>query len=89
VRAALRRRKTLRDDGRPGRSALTALLTVLTALVGIAGVYLAAALIARGLWIVGAGVVVLWAGLLWLIARARAAAKSRKLRPVPAENGSK
>ncbi|MGA2381642.1 MAG: hypothetical protein ABSG85_20275 [Spirochaetia bacterium] len=88
VRAAQRRRKAVRDAGKPRRTLLSGLLAVLMVIVGVAGVYLAAALIVRGLWIIGAGVVALWAGLLWLIGQARGAAKARKVRPLPAENGS-
>jgi hypothetical protein len=88
VRAAQRRRRAVRDAGKPPRTFLSGLLTVLMVVVGIAGVYLAAALIVRGLWIIGAAVIAVWAGLLWLIGRARGATKVRKVRPVPAENGS-
>jgi hypothetical protein len=88
VRAARRRRRSVRDPGTPARSALSVLLAVVTWVIGLAGVYLAAALFIRGLWIVGAAVAAVWAGLLWLLARARRAVKVRKVRPVPAENGS-
>lgn len=88
VRAVQRSRKAVQDPGKPRRTFLSVLLTVLIVIVGFAGAYLAAALFVRGLWIIGAGVVVLWAGILWLMGRARGAAKTRKVRPVPAENGS-
>ena len=88
VRAARRRQKARRDAGKPGLGLLPVLLTVLLVLVGISGAYLGAALFVRGLWVVGVGVLVLWAGLLWLVGRARRAAKGRKVRRVPAENGS-
>ncbi|MGA2640121.1 MAG: hypothetical protein ABSG21_04335 [Spirochaetia bacterium] len=89
VRAAQRRRKAVRDAGKPPHTLLAGLLTTLMVVVGIAGVCLAGALMVRGIWIVGAAALALWAGLLWLLARARSAAKARKVRPVPAENGSK
>jgi hypothetical protein len=88
VRAAGRRRKTVRDPGTPAHSLLSVLLAVMMGIIGLAGVYLAAALFIRGLWIIGAADIAVWAGLLWLMARARGAAMSRKVRPVPAENGS-
>ncbi len=89
VRAARRRRKAVRDAGRTPRSFLAVLLGALAAIVGIGGAYLAAALIVRRLWMVGAADVVLSAALLWLLGRARGAAKARKVRPIPAENGTK
>ncbi len=88
VRAARRRRQAVRDAGKPVHTFLSALLGFLTAVIGVAGAYLAAALMVHGLWIVAAIVVVLWAGFLWLLGRARGAAKSRKADPVPAENGT-
>jgi len=88
VRSAQRRRKSLRDAGKPGRGLLSAVLTILLVMVGISGAYLAAALFIRGLWKFGAGAVVVWAGLLWLIGWARGAVKTRKPGQVPAENGS-
>ena len=89
VRAAVRRRSAARDPGRPRGSAASALLTALIAIVAVAGLYLAAAFLARGLWILGAGAAVVWAVLLWLLGRARGAARRRKARPVPAENRSR
>ena len=89
VRAAVRRRSAARDPGRPQGSAASALLTALIVIVAAGGLYLAAALLARGLWILGAGAAVTWAVLLWLLGRARGAARRRKARPVPAENRSR
>ena len=86
VRAARRRRKAVRDAGRPPLSVLFGSLAVV---VGVSGAYLAAALIVRRLWTVAAVVVVLSAALLWLLGRARGAAKAQKVRPIPAENGTK
>jgi drug/metabolite transporter (DMT)-like permease len=88
VRAALRRRKSVRDPGKPTHSVLSVLLAVMMGIVGFAGVYLAAALFIRRLWIIGAADIAVWVGLLWLMARARGAVMSRKVRPFPAENGS-
>jgi hypothetical protein len=88
VRAAQRSRKAARDPARPPRPFLSALITVLMAVEGITGAYLAVVLLVRGIWIFGAAEIALWAALLWLMGRARAAARKRKARPVPAENGS-
>jgi hypothetical protein len=88
VRAAQRRRKAVRDPGKPRHTPLSVLLAVMMGIVGIAGIYLAAALFIRGLWIIGAADIAIWAGLLWLMGRARGASMSRKVRPIPAENGS-
>ncbi len=89
VRAVLRSRAAARDPGRRRGSAASALLTALMVIVGLAGLYLAAALFARGIWILGAAAAAAWAGLLWLLGRARGAARNRKARPVPAENKSR
>jgi len=89
ARAILRSRSAARDPGRPNRSAGSALLTALMVIVGCSGLYLSAALLARGIWIFGAGAAVVWAGLLWLLGRARGAVRNRKARPVPAENKSR
>jgi hypothetical protein len=88
VRAARNRRRAVRDAGKPPRTFLSTLLGFLTVLVGVAGVYLSAALIVRGLWIIAAIVILLSAGFLWLLGRARGAAKGRKVSAVPAENGT-
>jgi hypothetical protein len=89
IRAGQRRRKAMREDGKPRRNALTVMLTVVIAVVATAGTYVGAALFARGLWVIGAVELVAWGGLLWVIGRARRAANSRKVRPVPAENVGK
>lgn len=89
VRSALRSRAAARDPGKQRRTFLTALLTFLMVIVGFSGAYLAAAFLARGLWIIGAVDIAAWGLLLWALGRARNAAKSPKVRTVPAENGSK
>jgi len=86
VRSVVRSRSAPRDPSRQGRSALVGIVTVLIVVVGLAGIYLAAALLARGYWILGTAALVVWAGLLWLLGRARGAARNRKARAVPAEN---
>jgi hypothetical protein len=88
VRGGIRRRKAARDSGVPRRSVLAVLLSVVMVVIGCAGLYAAAALFSRRLWIIGSADVAVWAALLWLMGRARAAAKSRKVRRIPAENGS-
>jgi hypothetical protein len=89
VRAIVRRRSAPRDPGRPRGSAASALLTTLIVIVAVAGLYLVAAVLARGMWILGALAAAAWAALLWLLGRARGAARNRKARPVPAENKSR
>jgi hypothetical protein len=89
VRAIVRRRSAARDPGRPRGSAASGLLTALTVIVAVGGLYLIAALLARRIWILGAGAAAAWAGLLWLLGRARSAARSRKARALPAENNSR
>ncbi len=89
VRGVLRGRSAARDPGRPRRSALSAVVTTLMVLVGLAGLYRAAALFARGTWILGAAAGAAWVLLLWLLGRARSALRGRKARPVPAENKSR
>jgi O-antigen/teichoic acid export membrane protein len=89
VRAIVRRRSEPRDPGRPRGSAASALLTTLIVIVAVAGLYLVAAVLARGMWILGALAAAAWAALLWLLGRARGAARNRKARPVPAENKSR
>jgi len=86
IRSAVRRRARTRESGGPRRSALSGLLTGIMVVIGAAGLYAAAALVARGAWILGVADLILWAGLLWLLGRARRAARGRKARPVPAEN---
>jgi hypothetical protein len=89
VRSVSRRRGAIRDPGRPRRTVLSALLTLLMVLVGFGGVYLGAAVLVRGLWVVGVADLAAWALLLWALGRARSAAKKPKVRSVPAENGSR
>ena len=89
VRSAVRRSATARESGRPRQSAVAVLLAVLMGVVGVAGLYAAAALAAHANWVLGALDLVVWAGLLWLMGRARRAAGSRKARPFPAENKSR
>lgn len=89
ARAFARNRWAAREPGRPRRSAGSVLLTALMVIVGCSGLYLWAALLARGIWILGVGAAVLWAGLLWLLGRARGAVRNRKARTVPAENKSR
>jgi hypothetical protein len=88
VRSARRRAASTRDPSQPSRSVVSGLLTALMVLVGLAGAWAAAALLVRGIWVLGAAAAVLWAGLLWLLGRARRAARSRKPAAVPAENWS-
>ncbi len=88
VRAARRRRSAMRDPSVPRRSVAAGLLAALMVLVGLCGAWLAAALLARGIWALGAAAVVAWILLLWVLGRARRAAKGRKPRAVPAENWS-
>ncbi|HEY9595500.1 MAG TPA: hypothetical protein VHE79_13560, partial [Spirochaetia bacterium] len=64
---------------------LTALLTALFVVVGCGGAYAAAVLFARGMWVFGAPLLVLWAGALWLFAFLRRLARRRKEGPVPAD----
>jgi hypothetical protein len=92
-RSIRRSRTTTRDPGKPRRTFLSVLLTVLMVLVGFSGAYLAAAFLARGLWIFGAADLAALGLLQWALGRARisakrGSAKNRKVRPVPAENGS-
>jgi hypothetical protein len=89
VRGFLRRRSAPRDPGRPRSSAVSGFLTGLMVIVGCAGLYFAAALLAHGTWVLGAGALVIWAGLLWLLGKARGAARGRKARAVPADNRSR
>jgi hypothetical protein len=88
VRSVQRSRTATRDPGTPRRTFISALMTVLMVLVGFGGAYLAAAFLVRGLWAFGAADLAAWGILLWLLGRARRAAKNRKVQAVPAENGS-
>jgi hypothetical protein len=90
VRGVIRRRRLSRNTPRPRASLLAAALSALATLIGIAGAYLAAALLARRLWVLGAIEVVIAALLLWGLGSLRAAVrKARKHPPVPAENRSR
>jgi hypothetical protein len=89
VRSIRRSRRTTRDPGKPRRTFVSVLLTVLMVLVGFGGAYMAAAFLVRGLWVFGAVDIAAWGLLLWALGRARSGAKNPKVRPVPAENGSK
>lgn len=88
VRSARRSRAALRDPGRPGRSFASVSITVVMVLVGFGGAYLAAAFLVRGLLVLAAVDLAAWGLLLWGLGRARHAAKNRKVRTIPAENGS-
>jgi hypothetical protein len=86
IRAALKRRTAIRDPGKPRRTALSVLLTILLTLFAFGGAYVEAALLFRGLWILGILGLLLWAGVLWALGFARRLAKGHKERPIPAEN---
>jgi len=88
TRSVLRNRTATRDPGKPRRTLLSAFLTVLMALIGFGGAYLAAVFLARSLWILVTVDLAVWVIILWGLGRVRSAAKNRKVRPVPAENGS-
>jgi hypothetical protein len=88
-RAIRRSRRATRDPGRPRRTPLSVILTFLMVVVGLAGAYLGAALLARGLLVIAAADIVVWAALLWVLGRARSAAKNPKVRTLPAENSSR
>jgi hypothetical protein len=88
VRAIVRNRKATRDPGRPGRTLLSVILAIVLVLVAVSGSYTGAVLLYRGLWNLAIPTLLVWVGLLWLLARARRALKPRKERPVPAENNS-
>jgi len=88
VRSVQRSRTATRDPGKPRRTFISVLMTVLMVPVGFGGVCLAAAFLVRGLWVFGAADLAAWGILLWVLGRARTAAKNRKVRAVPAENGS-
>jgi hypothetical protein len=67
VRRFIRLRKSPRDPGKPRRTILSVLLTVLLTIVAVAGGYVAAVLFYRGLWILAAPELVIWAGVLWAL----------------------
>ncbi len=85
ARAVVRRRRL--HAGHPGLSFLSGILTVLMTVVSFAGIYLMAVAIYRGLWIIAAVAAAITGLFLWLLGRARAAArKARKPPSIPAEN---
>ena len=88
VRRFIRLRKTARDPGKPRRTILSVFLTILLTIIAVAGVYVAAVLLYRGLWILAAPELVVWAGLLWALAYARRASTRHNERANPAENVS-
>jgi hypothetical protein len=86
VRGILRRRGRMRDPGQPRRNALTLFLGILIGAVGIAGVYAAAVLFARRLWVFALPLVTVWACLLWVLSLLRRLSRARKEPAIPAEN---
>jgi hypothetical protein len=87
TRAVVRRRRASRDAPRRPGSLLGGLLSTLATLVGIAGVYVAAALFVRGLWIIGAMAAAIAGLLAWALVSVRTAVrKAHKAPRVPAEN---
>jgi hypothetical protein len=86
ARAIIRRRRLVRDPGKPRRTALSFVLTLVLVGAVLAGGYIAAVMLTRGLWILAIPVLILWAGLVWLLAFARRRSKTQKERPVHAEN---
>jgi hypothetical protein len=88
VRRFIRLRKSPRDPGKPRRTILSVLLTVLLTIVVVAGGYVAAVLFYRGLWILAAPELVIWAGVLWALTYARRASNRHNERHNPAENVS-
>ena len=88
VRRFIRLRTSARDPGKPRRTILSVLLTIVLTIVAVAGAYAAAVLIYRGLWILAAPALGVWAGLLWALAWARRASNRHNERHNPAENVS-
>jgi len=88
VRRFIRLRASARDPGKPRRTFLSVLLTILLAIVAVAGGYVAAVLLYRGLWILAAPALVIWAGLLWALGYARRVSNRHNERRNPAENVS-
>jgi len=88
VRRFIRLRKSARDPRKPRRTILSVVLAILLTIVAAAGGYVAAVLLYRGLWILAAPALVIWAGLLWALAYARRASNRHKERQNPAENVS-
>jgi hypothetical protein len=84
------RRRAGSDEGGRRTPAVARLFTVLIALVSIAGLYSLAALLARGLWILGVFAVVVFGLLLWLLFGVRGALRKRQKPPSdPAENNGR
>ena len=77
TRAALRRRRAPRDPGRPRRGPLAALLAVLKVLLLVLGLYAAALLLIRRLWLPAIPVLLAWVALLGWIGLGRRSPKSR------------
>ena len=76
----------MRDPGKPRRTVLSFILTLVLVGAVLAGGYIAAVMLSRGLWILAIPALILWAGLVWLLAFARRRSKTQKERPVHAEN---
>jgi Flp pilus assembly protein TadB len=88
VRKAVRRRRSIRDPGKPRRSALSVGIACLILLVFCAGLYLAAVLLYRNLWILAIPALAVWAAILGLLGWAARAAKGRKAPRIPADTRS-
>ena len=86
VRAILRRRAAARDPSVPRRSTAAGFLAVLMVVVGLCGAWAAAALLVRGLWIMGSAGALAGGLLTWALGRWRNAAIARKARRLLAEN---
>jgi len=88
IRALIRRGRARRDPGHPLKLALSTALAVLIVLAALGGAYTLVVLFFRGIWFFAIPGALLWAGLLWLLARARGALNPRRQRHILAENGS-
>ena len=80
------RRRSADGPSRHGAALLAAVISVFMGGVAIVGAFTAAALLARRMWLGGGIEVVLWVFLLWLLGKARRAAKTRKAPGFSAEN---
>ncbi len=96
VRAVIRRSRLSRDPARARAPLVARLLSAVITLLSLAGLYVAAVLFARKLWIVGAVEVVVAGLLLWLLGAARRAArrprrepKVRKAPTIPADTSGR
>ncbi len=93
VRAGVRRRRLPPDPAHPRVSPVSRLLSVLITVVTLAGLYAAAVLFYRRLWIVGAVEVAVCGLLLWLLGVARRAARKprpeRKPPAIPADTSGR